>query len=121
MTDFKKKYYVENENELNKFKELEKSSILDSKKKAEENQEEKCKPAAAGAILKPEFDRKLKPTQANGSRKNNYNLRTVYIPCDLISKFLDLSESNTKRNIETCGILAGKLVTLIRKQKKTIK
>ncbi|EPY52455.1 AMSH protein [Schizosaccharomyces cryophilus OY26] len=36
-------------------------------------------------------------------------LRTVYLPKSLKSKFLRVAESNTKKKLETCGILCGKL------------
>lgn len=35
--------------------------------------------------------------------------RLVIIPSDLTSKFLQLASSNTAKNLETCGILTGKL------------
>lgn len=56
---------------------------------------------------KPTIDRNLKP-----KIENSYNFRTIIIPKDLTSKFLDLAFANTSRNIETCGILAGKLVNI---------
>ncbi|KAK6357173.1 hypothetical protein TWF718_001498 [Orbilia javanica] len=34
-------------------------------------------------------------------------LRTIFIPKDLRSEFLIIAERNTRRNLETCGILAG--------------
>ena len=37
-------------------------------------------------------------------------LRQVVIPTELISKFLNLASTNTRKNLETCGILAGRLV-----------
>lgn len=36
-------------------------------------------------------------------------LRPVHIPQCLISKFLNLAAKNTDNNLETCGVLAGKL------------
>ena len=39
-------------------------------------------------------------------------LRKVIIPTDLVGKFLSLASSNTRKNLETCGILAGKLVSV---------
>ena len=36
--------------------------------------------------------------------------RFIIVPGDLSRRFLLLAASNTKRNIETCGILSGKLV-----------
>ncbi|RVD80796.1 uncharacterized protein DFL_008687 [Arthrobotrys flagrans] len=34
-------------------------------------------------------------------------LRTIFIPKDLRSEFLAIADRNTRRNLETCGILAG--------------
>ena len=36
-------------------------------------------------------------------------MREVVIPSMLMSRFLELAQSNTNRNVETCGILAGSL------------
>ncbi len=36
--------------------------------------------------------------------------RPVYIPADTASQFQEIASTNTNNNIETCGILAGKLV-----------
>lgn len=36
-------------------------------------------------------------------------LRPVHIPEGIISKFLAIASQNTQRNIETCGIIVGKL------------
>ncbi|KAL1139535.1 hypothetical protein AAG570_006518 [Ranatra chinensis] len=38
-----------------------------------------------------------------------HGLRMVIVPGNLMQKFLHLSQRNTDRNIETCGILAGQL------------
>lgn len=35
------------------------------------------------------------------------------VPSQLSEKFLEIARVNTAANIETCGILAGKLVSLI--------
>ena len=37
--------------------------------------------------------------------------RPVYIPGDTAKRFGEVASTNTNRNIETCGILAGKLVS----------
>jgi STAM-binding protein len=44
----------------------------------------------------------------------NYNegggpLRTMFLPAELSQKFTEIAEPNTKKNLETCGILVGKL------------
>lgn len=54
----------------------------------------------------PAFDRSQKPS--NESLIEGA-LRTVIIPQDTMSKFLNIANKNTNNNIETCGILAGSL------------
>lgn len=41
--------------------------------------------------------------------ENGEALRPVHIPLCLMSKFLQLASQNTNNNLETCGVLAGKL------------
>ena len=53
----------------------------------------------------PSFDRSTKPFRESSCD----GLRSVIIPLDLKEKFLDAASSNTYQNIETAGILAGKL------------
>ncbi|CAM0138566.1 hypothetical protein VKS41_007186 [Umbelopsis sp. WA50703] len=36
-------------------------------------------------------------------------LRTVHTPLSILDRFLDIAASNTKKNLETCGILCGHL------------
>ena len=36
--------------------------------------------------------------------------RPVYFPADTASRFEEVASPNTRKNVETCGILAGKLV-----------
>ena len=48
-------------------------------------------------------DRSLKPAMSPSG------LRTVAMPGDLITKFLNIAKSNSDRNIETLGTLGGKL------------
>jgi STAM-binding protein len=57
------------------------------------------------ATPKPKFDRQLKPSTSflDGA------LRTVVVPESTMDKFLKLALANTRANIETCGILAGRL------------
>jgi len=38
--------------------------------------------------------------------------RKVVIPADVASQFEQAASTNTRKNIETCGILAGKLVMI---------
>lgn len=63
----------------------------------------------------PAVDRSTKPTAVDhfmstgGASDNKFGLRDVFIPSDLPRKFLVKAEHNTLKNMETCGILAGKL------------
>ena len=65
----------------------------------------------------PSFDRSTKPptfehfTSIGTTSGNKFGLRDVIIPADLPRKFLVKAEHNTLKNVETCGILAGKLVS----------
>lgn len=54
----------------------------------------------------PKFDRNLKPSDS----LLEGNLRCVLVPADTMAKFLSLAGRNTANNVETCGILAGRLV-----------
>lgn len=54
----------------------------------------------------PKFDRNLKPSDS----LIEGNLRCVLVPADTMAKFLSLAGRNTTNNVETCGILAGRLV-----------
>ncbi|KAJ3374316.1 hypothetical protein GGF31_007836 [Allomyces arbusculus] len=61
-------------------------------------------PAAAAAparVKKPEVKTVL------GRLENNRELRTMFIPRDLIDKFEVVARRNTEANLETCGILCG--------------
>uniref|UniRef100_A0A8D8YDL9 STAM-binding protein-like A n=1 Tax=Cacopsylla melanoneura TaxID=428564 RepID=A0A8D8YDL9_9HEMI len=62
----------------------------------------------------PSFDRATKPASAPPPSKDygltDY-LRPVVVPAQLMSSFLVLAQRNTDRNVETCGILAGGLVS----------
>ena len=42
----------------------------------------------------------------------NEGYRPVYFPADTASRFEEVASPNTRKNIETCGILAGKLVRI---------
>lgn len=64
--------------------------------------------SSTGGLLlptKPTVDRSLKPSTSLIEGE----LRTVVVPLVLMEKFLLLAQANTKNNVETCGILAGKL------------
>ena len=43
----------------------------------------------------------------------NEGYRPVYFPADTASRFEEVASPNTRKNVETCGILAGKLVSTV--------
>lgn len=49
------------------------------------------------------------PISADDSSANG--LRKINIPGDLVSYFLRLASENTRKDLETCGILTGRLVS----------
>lgn len=57
---------------------------------------------------KPIVDRSTKP-MLNKNTLNPYNLRQITVPGNLTRRFLEQAQRNTSNNLETCGILAGKL------------
>lgn len=59
-------------------------------------------------LPRPSFDRTLKPTASSESLMEGF-LRQILVPQDTMSKFLALASKNTANNVETCGILAGRL------------
>lgn len=58
---------------------------------------------------KPIVDRSTKPI-LNKNTSSPYNLRQIIVPGNLTRRFLEQAQRNTSNNLETCGILAGKLV-----------
>lgn len=42
--------------------------------------------------------------------ENGTALRTIFLPSTLRREFLDVAASNTRKNLETCGILCGTLI-----------
>lgn len=59
-------------------------------------------------FFRPHIDRSLKPDDQPTSLMEGY-LRQIVVPEDTMSKFLSLAHKNTAKNVETCGILAGRL------------
>ena len=57
----------------------------------------------------PKVDRSSKPLSLLSAKTGG--LRTIIVPEELLSRFISLSDSNTMKNIETCGVLAGRLVS----------
>lgn len=43
--------------------------------------------------------------------ENGQPLRTIFLPPDLRSRFLSIAATNTRHNLETCGILCGTLIS----------
>ncbi|ELU02238.1 hypothetical protein CAPTEDRAFT_20376 [Capitella teleta] len=73
------------------------------------------KPPFANAVpvLPPSVDRSSKPsdhfTSSGALTGNKHGLRGVSIPGEIVVKFLNIALPNTSRNIETCGILCGRM------------
>merc|ERR1719402_870865 len=54
-------------------------------------------------------DRSSKPGYQSQGSVSTSGLRTVTVPTAFMREFLSIAASNTARNVETCGILGGKL------------
>ncbi|KAG8193409.1 hypothetical protein JTE90_009634 [Oedothorax gibbosus] len=64
------------------------------------------------AISTPSIDRSTKPRSLLSPGPDStyiHGLRLVIVPSGGIDTFLDLAKQNTERNVEMCGILAGKM------------
>ena len=62
----------------------------------------------------PNVDRSTKPASLlSPSIHSRIGLRTVVVPSRLMGKFMNLAQRNTNQNIETCGILAGTIVSIL--------
>ncbi|KAF3080785.1 hypothetical protein TWF569_003889 [Orbilia oligospora] len=65
-------------------------------------------PSLAGTYPEPLEKSKRKHTfECVAYTERGEPLRTIFIPKDLRSEFLAIADRNTRRNLETCGILAG--------------
>lgn len=64
-------------------------------------------PGPSGTVALPRFDRSNKPGRFLSPMSSG--LRQVVVPGDVAAVFLKLADSNTSRNIETCGFLTGKI------------
>jgi len=60
-------------------------------------------PSAASAVPVPS-------THAATASQPGYKLRRLLLPSNLTERFLDIARPNTQRNVETCAILAGRLL-----------
>ena len=99
----KAKYNDENEAELERLK----LEAWQSERNAQPTAPSMSVPSSATSNGRPEVNRALKPFR--NVLANTHNLRIVSLPAETSRKFLNLAEANTSRNIETCGILAGRL------------
>lgn len=54
-------------------------------------------------------DKPRKPFSTPARLENGTSLRTIFLPSTLRHEFLAIAHPNTIRNLETCGILCGKL------------
>jgi STAM-binding protein len=64
-------------------------------------------PSSSRGLLQPS-DFTFKPA---AYLENGTPLRTMFLPPDLRLAFLDIAAPNTRRNLETCGILCGTLMS----------
>lgn len=58
---------------------------------------------------KPVLDKSFQFTTP-ATLENGTALRTIFLPSTLRSEFLNVAASNTRKNLETCGILCGTLI-----------
>ena len=71
------------------------------------NIDRSTKPKVESSAIPVIPDRNTKPSL--GLYSGSGGLRSVQVPSMLMAKFISIAEPNTKANIETCGVLAGKL------------
>ncbi|KAL4897727.1 hypothetical protein BDV59DRAFT_168445 [Aspergillus ambiguus] len=83
--------------------------------------------SSSTSVMAPPLPDKVQPTPESTSRpdlhpsnftfkpsaylENGTPLRTVFLPPELRTHFLKLAAPNTRRNLETCGILCGTLIS----------
>ncbi|KAJ5153312.1 uncharacterized protein N7482_009790 [Penicillium canariense] len=72
---------------------------------------EKVRPSAETSSIKPDLDPSSYTFKPSAYLENGTPLRSVFLPASLRARFLSLAASNTKNNLETCGILCGTLVS----------
>lgn len=61
----------------------------------------------------PIFDRSNKPSEISiQERYDTKVLRRVVVPVKVMTLFQAMAQHNTHKNIETCGVLTGKLVNI---------
>ncbi|KAH2038024.1 hypothetical protein KXV43_007287 [Aspergillus fumigatus] len=72
---------------------------------------EKGQPLAAGGNSRPDLNPSSFTFKPSAYLENGTPLRTVWLPPDLRTHFLAIAGPNTRRNLETCGILCGTLIS----------
>lgn len=73
-------------------------------------------PPGKAVLERPDSRQSLNPPSAYTFRPSAYlengkPLRTVFLPQNLRQQFLKVAEPNTRRNLETCGMLCGTLIS----------
>jgi STAM-binding protein len=72
------------------------------------------RPEKATAIPEPDMPSSAPPAftfRPSAYLENGEPLRTVFLPKGIRQEFLRYAESNTRRNLETCGMLCGTLIS----------
>lgn len=72
---------------------------------------EKVRSSEDTISAKPDLDPASYTFKPSAYLENGTPLRSVFLPASLRARFLSLAASNTKNNLETCGILCGTLVS----------
>ena len=72
--------------------------------------------STAGTNNTPSVDRSTKPTKPNRFLNPiETGIRPLTVPKDLAQTFLKYVRGNTAKNVETCGLITGKIVSFIGK------
>ncbi|KAJ5119769.1 hypothetical protein N7448_010438 [Penicillium atrosanguineum] len=72
---------------------------------------EKLRPSEDTTSTRSDLDPSSYTFKPSAYLENGTPLRSVFLPANLRSRFLSLAGPNTRRNLETCGILCGTLVS----------
>ena len=68
-------------------------------------------PSPPSRAATPALDPSKYTFKASAQLENGSPLRTIFLPANLRSTFLRIAGPNTNRNLETCGILCGTLIS----------
>ncbi|RHZ46940.1 putative endosome-associated ubiquitin isopeptidase (AmsH) [Aspergillus thermomutatus] len=71
----------------------------------------KVQPLADGGNSSPDLNPSSFTFKPSAYLENGTPLRTMWLPPDLRTHFLAIAAPNTRRNLETCGILCGTLIS----------